>query len=114
MAMLVITKGYIPLNPIKPPFSYVWFSYGLGSFPFFLGLPLYHSPCMFRPAPARLAKQPAAARAARVCVPPEAIGQLGRYPGDIPGLVNVNKKRWKIIMLFMGKSTIHGDFPIFP
>ena len=22
MAMLVITRGYIPLNPIKPPFSY--------------------------------------------------------------------------------------------
>ena len=82
MAMLVITKGYIPLNPIKPPFSYgfpmVW-----GVSHFCWGLPLYHSPSMLRPAPARLAKQPAAARAARVCVPPEAIGRLGRYHGDM-------------------------------
>ena len=28
MAMFVITRGYIPLNPIKPPFS-LWFSYVL-------------------------------------------------------------------------------------
>jgi len=27
---------------------------------------------------------------------------------EVPGLVNVTKKLWKITMFFMGKSTING------
>jgi hypothetical protein len=30
----------------------------------------------------------------------------------LPGLVNVNKRLWKITMLSMGKSTINGPFSI--
>ena len=45
-SMLVYQAGYIPLNPIKPPFSYgfpmvfLWFSYG---FPMVLGAPAFLS-----------------------------------------------------------------------